>query len=282
MFLHDLGHALLRRWYLVIVGLLATAAGVYGIQQYIPVTYKAEASVVLVPPETAVIEGENPYLYMGGLDQALSVLIVRMNSESIAQQILRDDPDLTYSLAKDATTTGPIVVIESEAPSGEAAIDTVDQLLKSMPPNLVAIQDALGVQKNARISVMTIVQDQESTEVTKKQMRMMIAGAGGGIAFTLLFTGWIDQMLSKLKVRRAAKRDSKKSRSAVQESSASVDLNDSKTPDFLLSGKPNTNTPDTREPAGAACAEEEKQKLSHSGEDEEKLRPISHNALIET
>src|SRR5690554_2295684 len=101
MFLQDLGRALLRRWYFVLVGLLATAAGVYGIQQYIPITYKAEASVVLVPPKTAVIEGENPYLYMGALDQAMSVLIVRMNSEIISKAIVGEETDLSYALAKD-------------------------------------------------------------------------------------------------------------------------------------------------------------------------------------
>lgn len=269
MFLHDLGHALLRRWYLVIVGLLATAAGVYGIQQYIPITYKAEASVVLVPPETAVIEGENPYLYMGGLDQAMSVLIVRMNSDSIAQKILHNDPNLTYNLAKDATTTGPIILIESEAPTGDAALDIVDKLLKSMPPNLVAIQDALGVQENARISVMTIVQDHEATEVTKKQMRMMIAGAGGGVALTLLFTGWIDQMLNKLKVRRAAKKAKKKGRLAVQESSESMDINDSENPDSSLSSKSNADKPIPREPVTTAFTEDDKH------------HRISHNALID-
>ena len=202
MFLQDLGYALLRRWYLVIVGLAITFVSVLGVQQIIPVSYKAQASVVLVPPQTAVVEGENPYLYMGALDQALSVLIVKMNSPQVEEQILRDVPDLAFSLSKDVTTTGPIILIESEGPTERQALDVVGDLLQQLPPNLVQIQDALGVPPDARIAAMTIVQDEKAEELTKKQLRMMIAVAGAGLAATLLATGWIDQLLTTFKARR--------------------------------------------------------------------------------
>jgi len=206
LFLQDLGYALLRRWYLVVAGLVITVAGVLGIQQLIPVSYKAEASVVLVPPQTAVVEGENPYLYMGALDQALSVLIVKMNSPQVADPILRDVPQLAFTLSKDVTTTGPIILVESEGPTERQAIDVVGDVLQELPPNLVQIQNALGVPTDARISAMTIVQDEKAEEITKKQTRMMIAAAGVGLASTLLITGWVDQLLSKLKARRAGRK----------------------------------------------------------------------------
>ncbi|MBV1779209.1 hypothetical protein KRR55_08795 [Paeniglutamicibacter sp. ABSL32-1] len=206
MFLQDLGFALLRRWYFVLFGVLVTVAGVFGIYQVVPVSYQATASLVLVPPQTAVIEGENPYLYMGALDQALSVLVVKMNSAQVSEPILQKDPNLSYALTKDVATTGPIILIESEAPVDTTALSIVNQVLKQVPPNLVEIQDALGVPKDARITAMTIVQNREAEEVTKKQQRMMIAGAAGGLALTVLVTGLMDKLLTRRKQKRMAKR----------------------------------------------------------------------------
>lgn len=206
MFLQDLGFALLRRWYFVLFGVMVTVAGVFGIYQVVPVSYQATASLVLVPPQTAVIEGENPYLYMGALDQALSVLVVKMNSAEVSEPILQKDPNLSYTLTKDVATTGPIILIESEAPVDTTALSIVNQVLKKVPPNLVEIQDALGVPKNARITVMTIVQNREAEEVTKKQQRMMIAGGAAGLAMTVLATGLMDKLLTRHKQKKLAKK----------------------------------------------------------------------------
>ncbi|WP_411732513.1 hypothetical protein [Paeniglutamicibacter sp.] len=268
MFLQDLGFALLRRWYFVLFGVLVTVAGVFGIYQVVPVSYQATASLVLVPPQTAVIEGENPYLYMGALDQALSVMVVKMNSAEVSEPILQKDPNLSYTLTKDAATTGPIILIESEAPADKTALSIVNEVLKKVPPNLIEIQDALGVPKGARITVMTIVQNREAEEVTKTQQRMMIAGAAGGLAMTILATGLIDKILTRHKKKKLAK---KKARAAVE--NHRIDSN-----------QESTNRPEPAHAASAAGAgvEESTTADAESESDDSVPARVTQSTLIES
>lgn len=213
MFLHDLGVGLLRRWYLVLVGMLVTGFGAYSLMQVVPVTYEATSSVVLVPPATAVIEGENPYLYMGGLDQALSVLTVRLGSPTVADPILKKRADLNYSVDKDATTAGPIMLVGAEAGSEQETLTLLNQVVSVIPENLKLIQDQLNIPQDARITAMTIVSDTAAKEVNKKQMRAVLAGIAGGMAVTVLGAGLVDRFL----IRRQGK---KPKRSRVTDKSA--------------------------------------------------------------
>lgn len=207
MFLHDLGIGLLRRWYLVLFGLLVTGFGAYSLLQIVPVTYEATSSVVLVPPATAVIEGENPYLYMGGLDQALSVLTVRMSSPTVADPILKKRPGLNYSVGKDISTAGPIMLVGAEGETEAETLKLLGQVTKVIPENLQLLQDQLNIPKNARITAMNIVTDTSAKEVNKKQMRAVLAAIAGGTAVTVLGTGLIDRMVMRRKEKRARRSD---------------------------------------------------------------------------
>lgn len=203
MFLHDLGVGLLRRWYLVLFGLLVTGFGAYSLLQVVPVTYEATSSVVLVPPATAVIEGENPYLYMGGLDQALSVLTVRMSSPTVGDPILKKRPGLNYSVGKDVSTAGPIMLVGADGETEAETLKLLEQVTKVIPENLQLLQDQLNIPKNARITAMNIVTDTSAKEVNKKQMRAVLAAIAGGTAVTILGTGLIDRMVMRRKEKRA-------------------------------------------------------------------------------
>ena len=87
MVLSDMLRSLLRRWYIVVLGVILTVAGVYGAYTVTPVTYSATSTVVLLPPEKSVKDGDNPYLYLGGLGQALNVLVITMNSAASQEEV---------------------------------------------------------------------------------------------------------------------------------------------------------------------------------------------------
>lgn len=202
LFLHDLAKGLLRRWYLVLFGILVTGFGGYMIFQIVPVNYEATSSIVLVPPATAVIEGENPYLYMGGLDQALSVLTVRMSAPLVADPILKDQPGLNFSIGKDVTTTGPIMLVGAEGPTEAQTLQVLDEVIKVVPENLAILQEQLGIPENARITTMTIVTDTKAKEVTKKQMRAFLGVVALGLGTTVLATGLLDRLIMGRKAKR--------------------------------------------------------------------------------
>ncbi|MBP2411550.1 hypothetical protein JOF48_000349 [Arthrobacter stackebrandtii] len=202
MFLQDLGKGLLRRWYMVVLGLGLTLYGAYMVYGVVPLTYKATASIVLVPPATAVVEGENPYLYMGGLDQAMSVLVVKMNSEAISTPLTHKQPGTTYSLDRDISTTGPIMLLTTESTSEASTLRLLNNVIKVIPDNLKTLQDQLKIPDNARISSMNIASDHEAKPQNKDRIRMTLMTVAAGGAATVLLTGLVDRMLMARRRRR--------------------------------------------------------------------------------
>jgi len=205
MFLHDLTKGLMRRWYFFILGLALTlCAGLY-VYQEVPPTYQATASVVLVPPATAVVEGENPYLYMGGLDQAMSVLMVKMNSAVVSQPILKDKAGLGYSVDRDISTTGPIMVVTADGDTEAETLRVLRNVITVMPQNLKTLQDQLSIPSNARITSMSIVTDEKAKSLNKNQIRMVLAAMAGGMAGTVLLTALLDRLMVARRQRKAVK-----------------------------------------------------------------------------
>ena len=202
MFVNDMLRSLIHRWYIVLAGLLATAGMVYGAYMVTPVTYQAQATVILLPPEKSVADGDNPYLYLGGLGQALNVLVISMNSAEAQKAMVGDQEGYGYALEQDATTTGPIINITAVAPEADATMALLDQVVAQVPKTLVGLQDQLEVQANAQIGIMTLAKDAEPEEENQKQLQLMAVAAGAGGVGTLLLAAAIDKLLA----RRSAKR----------------------------------------------------------------------------
>ncbi|MCX6499113.1 MAG: hypothetical protein NTU93_09970 [Arthrobacter sp.] len=204
MFLHDLGKGLLRRWYFVVIGILLTVCGALFVTTVVPPTYKGTARIVLIPPGTLVTSGGNPYLFLGGLEQALSVLGVRLGSGSVGEQVLNGHPGRSYVAEKDPLSPGPIMLITTEAESPESSLRVLDDVLKVVPQNLEGMQDQLNVPASSRITALTIVREDNPKIDTKSQLRAVLGSVAAGGAMTVLLTGSLDRLLSS--PRRARRR----------------------------------------------------------------------------
>ncbi|MGP5220321.1 hypothetical protein [Arthrobacter rhombi] len=203
MFLRDLAYGLLRRWYVVVVGLLATAGLGYYIYQVVPVTYNTTASLVLIPPETAVLEGDNPYLYMGGLEQALSVLLIKVGSSDMNNAVLGEQSSSTYEIYKDQTTTGPIMVVEAVGDTPQESVRVLRSVIAEVPGSLKTMQDELKVPAPSMISVSTIAVDSKATPMEKDRVRLVLVAVAGAGTLTLLTTALLDHLLVQRRRRRS-------------------------------------------------------------------------------
>jgi len=202
MYLRDLKASLLRRWYLVVLGLLLTAGLCAAAYKVVPATYQAEASVVLLPPSISVVEGGNPYLYLGGLGQALDVLTRALQSDNAQKPITEAHPDATYTALPDRTTTGPILLVTVEGPTSEETLATLQAILDSVPPALANLQEQLAIPAGSRITSMNLAVDDEPTKIQKDRTRALLAAAAVGLVGTILLTGLLDGLLTSRRTRK--------------------------------------------------------------------------------
>lgn len=202
MFLRDLYTSAKRRWYFIIAGLVVTAAMSFWVFRVAPVTYEATANVALIPPPTAVISGDNPFLYMGGLDQAMGVFTVKLNSDSVRSPIEDSYPGADYSTERDATTSGPIVRVKVTGDSAATTLEVLNRVLDVMPATLSSLQDELSLPQASRISLLTLGVDKDTTLVGEARTRALLVVAALGMAGTLLMTGLADKRMIRRRVKK--------------------------------------------------------------------------------
>ncbi|MHC5797836.1 hypothetical protein ACVXZ4_16945 [Lacisediminihabitans sp. FW035] len=192
MYLRDLAASLLRRWPVVLVGLLVTAGMCVGLAYVVPASYVARTSMVLLPPSTVVGAGGNPYLYLGGLGQALDVLTRKLNADEISLPIKKSYPDTEFTVSGDSSTTGPIIIVEASAPTAATARAVMNAVVDAAEPAMDSLQSGLDVPDKARITVSAFAVDQAPTPDLKTRIQVVGAVGALGLILTLLTAAFVD------------------------------------------------------------------------------------------
>jgi len=218
MYLSELLRSLGRRWYIVVVGLLATVGLSYTATTAVPAEYVATSSMLLLPPANTVGAGGNPYLALGGLQAAADVLSRALTDQAISERIAPISGTATYIVQSDHTTSGPIMYIEVTDHSADGAVSTLGKIIDEAPGILKQLQTDVGAPTASFMSVETITRDTIPTPDTKSQMRAVILVAVVGLVGTIFGTSLINSLL----VRRAASRQARRAdrRTATRGASA--------------------------------------------------------------
>ncbi|MEO9239028.1 MAG: hypothetical protein ABI418_13175, partial [Jatrophihabitantaceae bacterium] len=128
----SIGRALVRRWYVSVLGILITVGLLAGAVVEVPATYQARASVLLLPPKTKL--EANPLLGLGGLQEVSDVLARAISDSETADQILAIGSGGKYSVGRDTSTSGPIILITAEASTSTAALAIKRALIDKLGP----------------------------------------------------------------------------------------------------------------------------------------------------
>ncbi|MGW9402488.1 hypothetical protein ACWGQ2_00795 [Arthrobacter sp. NPDC055585] len=186
---------ILRRWYLVLSGIVFTAVLCWGASQIVPPSYDAQGSMVLMPPPAAVGDEGNPYLQLGGMSEALDVLVRQANAPAVRDRVLEAYPSATYTIEPDRSTSGSIVVVQATAETEEESLTVLDQAMETLPAVLTRMQDELAVIPVQRIDIMPVVVDAEATLNSKQTLQMLAVAVVVGLSGTLMFTALADGLL---------------------------------------------------------------------------------------
>jgi hypothetical protein len=208
MWLRDMISSLWRRWYVIVALLLITVGLCFLVKQSVPSTYRAHANLVLMPSTSTVGPEGNPFLALMGMGQALDILSVEVSASNSAEPFLRSYPGVSYVAEPDRGSSGSIIRVTVEGDNAERIIPALEDVVALVPKTLTAMQDEQKVPAASRIGLMTLVVDETPTEDSKAKSLAMISAASGGIALSILLTGFVDgRMLARAQTRKAPSKD---------------------------------------------------------------------------
>jgi hypothetical protein len=201
-----------RRWYIALGGLLATAVLCLLAYNHTSPSYQRSASELLVPGSQTVPKGGNPFLYLGGLDQASDVLVQALDANDIQGPLGDTYPDTTVTIARDVSSTGPIIVVTVEGQNESAVRGAFARMLDVGPTTLESLQVQAAVPSAARITMLPI--DIDTTSTINNKSRVQVAGLVGaaGIVGTILLIALVDGLVlaRRRRISRRAALEEKK------------------------------------------------------------------------
>lgn len=232
----DTLHGIARRWYIVVPGLILTAALAIGAWFLVAPGYNRSATQLLIPGANSMPEGANPYLFLGGLSPAADVLVRALSSQNVMTEIADLNPGAEVEISRDTTTAGPIILITVTADSDAAAGEVLDFLVDRTGVILEEFQAIEDIPVENQMTVIPVTVDSQSV---LQQRTRLVATAGAaivGLVLTLLLAGLVDGL-------------SQRRRHAAEERAADVEGETADAdPDAVDEAPETTSTPpDTRD-----------------------------------
>lgn len=184
-----------RRWYLVVAGILITGLLCMAVQISAPEKYKSQASLVLMPSSQSIGDAGNPYLYLGGLSEALDILIRKITSQPVMERLLANFGSASYTAEPDRGTSGAILVITATADNPEETMAVLKAVMDETPRSLNEMQESLNVAVPARITTMGLLIDRKAVPEVKARTQLVFVAGAGGLALTLALSVLVDGVL---------------------------------------------------------------------------------------
>lgn len=206
MNVNDMLRTCVRRWYVMVLGLVLTAGLCVVAAEHLPPTYTRSATLVLLPGTKLMPEGGNPFLFMGGLTQARDVLVRSIDDDSVRKQVLADRPGDDYTVTGDPTTAGPLIVLTVTTKAPGDAGPVLADLEARVPQTLQRLQDEAAAPADARISSMELTASQDTKVDQKKRLQTILLLLVAGLVLTVLGTGLVDGVLRRRAGRHRAQR----------------------------------------------------------------------------
>jgi hypothetical protein len=189
----DTFRGFVRRWYIVLPGLIIAMVGAIGAYITVQPGYERTATQLLLPGSGIIPkDSTNPFLYLGGLTQAADIVVRVMQSEEVLDKVVDQFPGTDVVVQRDPTVSGPVVQIVVTAKSDAAAAGALDELVQQSGVVLDRLQTEQNVTGNNQMTISTLTQD---TKSTLQQKTRLVVAAGvflGLVILTLLVASLVD------------------------------------------------------------------------------------------
>lgn len=223
----------LRRWYIVLPGIILAVVAGLGTFVSVPPGHERTSTQLLLPGSGTIPVGTtNPYLFLGGLTQAADIVVRVMRSDEVLGPIVKDYPGTDVVVERDPTVSGPVIQITVTGKTDSATQEVLAALVSETRVELDRLQTQQKVKADDRISVSTLTLDTQSTLQQKTRILVSVGVALGIAVLTLILASLIDGLARRphkagRRGRRVARKDAgRKRRTAVEAASEDEDLLD--------------------------------------------------------
>ncbi|WP_327693126.1 hypothetical protein [Streptomyces sp. NBC_00459] len=207
----DVAEALLRRWYVLVLALLLTAAGAYPVLRPAP-QYLSSAVVVLKPPVT----GNQPN-QLTNLQPPLATLsygvIQQLESPAGRKELSAAGVHGTYQLIPRNSGTSatpayliPSLQVQARASDPVEADTAVRRIIDVYSGHVADVQEAQGISAAARINASVLVAP-SAAQVLGTKSRALAGTALLGATVALLSALWFDQYALRRRSRKGGSSD---------------------------------------------------------------------------
>ncbi|GAA1935210.1 hypothetical protein [Nocardioides hwasunensis] len=209
MYLIDALSVLVRRWYVVLAGMVVLAAGAAAVITYVPTTYQSTGQMLfLLPPTASGTERPvNPYLNLqDGLTTAASLVAGAASTKDVEKEMKAEGLDAEYAIAV-VPGTGPLITVTAKDSNAELATETRDAMMTWIDRELRRIQDEVDVPQTQYISAIRSSVSRSAEALPGSKLRALAALLAVVGLLTLIATFGLDRLLLRRAARRAGRRD---------------------------------------------------------------------------
>ncbi|SDR72002.1 hypothetical protein [Agrococcus carbonis] len=200
----DVIRVLVRRWYVVLLGLLLTAGLAYGAVAATPPEFKSRALVLLLPSADAVEEIGNPLLALSGLEQPASLVVAQIMSNPEREAVERRSATADYFVALDSSVRGPVILVEVNDVTAAQSLATLEYLKGRISDELARLQAEVDAPDDSIIRSMELTTDVTATEDLSTTIRNAIAAVAVGLAATGFLAFGVDGLITRRSAREPA------------------------------------------------------------------------------
>ena len=187
MYFSDFIAVLVRRWYILIIGLVLTGLAGVGVHATIGPSFQAHAAVVVLPPISdsgaSTNAGRNPYLSLP-LGNTADVLTRVMSTAPVREELKAAHATSAYTIALVADGS-PVLEIATTDSSPAAATNTAAVLVKVAGIELEKLQVMQNVPKNAMIRATQLISPSEPDVLHGSQVRALLGVAALGVILSV-------------------------------------------------------------------------------------------------
>jgi hypothetical protein len=159
--------------------------------------------VLLLPSDSSVGPGGNPFLNLSGLEQPASIVVAYFASATAKEDIANQAPSAEFDVEIDSSTRGPVIVVTVTDKNAEQTLATLNYITNQIPLQLQRLQQEVNAPSDAMITSMQLVIDNSAEADRAATIRMVIAPSVVGLAATAIAAFMIDGVLLTRKTRRS-------------------------------------------------------------------------------